>query len=287
MKIEKLNDKQIRCTLRKSDLASRHLKISELAYGSAKAKELFKDIVRQASEEFGFEADDLPLMIEAIPVSADCIVLIVTKVEEPEELDTRFSKFSPSEADDEGDYYYDDDYDSLAGAEELTDNTLENFSASDELEIPEGDMAKEVLNIFNSVKDLIQHTLNKSVESISDSITTNNTTDAKTPDATSAPETKYAVRVFSFDSLDTVEVAAKSALLVYNDKNSLYKDEVDTKYYLVLEKCVCDAISYNKVCNLLSEYGSKEQATPGRLNFFKEHCTCICKNRALQIMGKL
>ena len=29
-------------------------------------------------------------MIEAIPLNADCIVLIITKVEDPEELDTRF-----------------------------------------------------------------------------------------------------------------------------------------------------------------------------------------------------
>ena len=34
-------------------------------------------------------------MIEAIPVNLDSVILIVTKVEDPEELDTRFSKFSP------------------------------------------------------------------------------------------------------------------------------------------------------------------------------------------------
>ena len=33
MKIEKVNDHQIRCTLTKADLADRELKISELAYG--------------------------------------------------------------------------------------------------------------------------------------------------------------------------------------------------------------------------------------------------------------
>ena len=44
MKIERLNENQIRCTLNKSDLASRQLKINELAYGSDKAKELFRDI---------------------------------------------------------------------------------------------------------------------------------------------------------------------------------------------------------------------------------------------------
>lgn len=101
MKIEKVNDHQIRCTLTGADLANRELKISELAYGSEKAKNLFRDMMRQASFEVGFEAEDIPLMIEAIPVNADCIVLIITKVEDPEEIDTRFSKFAPSVSEDE------------------------------------------------------------------------------------------------------------------------------------------------------------------------------------------
>jgi Negative regulator of genetic competence, sporulation and motility len=95
MKIEKLNDNQIRCTLTRSDLSARELKLSELAYGTEKAKSLFQDMMQQASFEFGFDAEDIPLMIEAIPSSADSIILIITKVEEPEELDTRFSKFAP------------------------------------------------------------------------------------------------------------------------------------------------------------------------------------------------
>ena len=42
MKIEKINDNQIRCTLTRADLADRQLKLSELAYGSEKAKSLFQ-----------------------------------------------------------------------------------------------------------------------------------------------------------------------------------------------------------------------------------------------------
>ena len=45
MKIEKVNDHQIRCTLTKADLADRELKISELAYGTEKAKSLFRDMM--------------------------------------------------------------------------------------------------------------------------------------------------------------------------------------------------------------------------------------------------
>ena len=84
MKIEKVNDHQIRCTLTKEDLADREIKLSELAYGTDKAKDLFRDMMQQASFEFGFEAEDIPLMIEAIPLNADCIVLIITKVEDPD-----------------------------------------------------------------------------------------------------------------------------------------------------------------------------------------------------------
>ena len=96
MKIEKINDNQIRCTLTRQDLADREIKLSELAYGTEKAKLLFRDMMQQAAYEFGFEANDIPLMIEAIPISSDSVILIVTKVEDPEELDTRFAKFSPS-----------------------------------------------------------------------------------------------------------------------------------------------------------------------------------------------
>ena len=47
MKIERLSENQIRCTLNKADLTEKQLKISELAYGTPKAKELFKDMMQQ------------------------------------------------------------------------------------------------------------------------------------------------------------------------------------------------------------------------------------------------
>ena len=95
MKIERISDTQIRCTLSREDLATRNINLSELAYATDKAKELFRDMIQQANDEFGFDTENLPLMVEAIPIMPDSIVLIITKVEDPEELDTRFSRFSP------------------------------------------------------------------------------------------------------------------------------------------------------------------------------------------------
>ena len=50
MRIEKINDHQIRCTLNQKDLSDRELRISELAYGSEKAKALFRDMMSSASK---------------------------------------------------------------------------------------------------------------------------------------------------------------------------------------------------------------------------------------------
>ena len=93
MKIEKVNDNQIRCTLTREDLEDRHIKISELAYGSAKAKSLFKDMVEQANYEFGFETNDIPLMVEAIPLPSESIVLIITRLNIRMSLTPDFQSF--------------------------------------------------------------------------------------------------------------------------------------------------------------------------------------------------
>lgn len=94
MRIEKINENQIRCFLTKEDLEARNLKLSELAYGSDKAKELFRELMRWAFYKFNFDAENIPLMIEAVPLSADSILLIVSKVAYPDEFDSRFSEFT-------------------------------------------------------------------------------------------------------------------------------------------------------------------------------------------------
>ena len=94
MKIERINDNQIKFTLTRSDLASRQIRLSELTYGTEKAKVLFQDMVEQASTELGCDISEAPLMIEAIPVSMDCIILMITMVDDPDEVDSRFSELA-------------------------------------------------------------------------------------------------------------------------------------------------------------------------------------------------
>ena len=248
MKIERLNENQIRCTLNKSDLASRQLKINELAYGSDKAKELFRDMMQQASYELGFEAEDTPVMIEAIPISSECIVLIVTKVDNPEELDTRFSRFSPSDSDD--DEFNFDDIETIEGDSysdyslPTADDELDECSAAEEEEgIPED----ELMNIFNRMKEYLNKDLSNAA---SDSktgkpATQSAKTAARAEDDNSVKENIS--RVFSFDSMDDISSAAIIVDTFYHDNNSLYKNPSDRKYYLCITKNRCSAKDFNKV----------------------------------------
>ena len=87
---------QIRCTLSDFDLSERNMNLSELTYGSDKAQRLFSEMIQQASAQVGFDAEDLPIMVEAIPLSNQSVMLVITKVDDPEEMDTRYSRFSPA-----------------------------------------------------------------------------------------------------------------------------------------------------------------------------------------------
>jgi len=92
MKIEKVSENQIQVTLNHSDLLDRDIKISELAYGSKSAQALFKDVMTKAYEDFGFETENVPLMIEAVPLSADSIRIVVTKVEDPSQIEQKLDE---------------------------------------------------------------------------------------------------------------------------------------------------------------------------------------------------
>ena len=98
MKIEKISETQIKFVLNESDLTDRNIKLSELAYGSEKTQELFHEMMDQAFIQCGFKSENAPLMIEAIPVTLDSIMVIVTKVSHSKDIESKLNLFPSSES---------------------------------------------------------------------------------------------------------------------------------------------------------------------------------------------
>lgn len=260
MKIEKVNDNQIRCTLTREDLAERQIKLSELAYGTEKAKLLFRDMMQQAAYEFGFEADDIPLMIEAIPLSADTIILVITKVEYPEELDTRFSKFSEPDPED----VYEDILDSSATVQPL-----------------EG--ADDILGLFKKIQDERKKAVE--AEHKADSLASSQDGDKKKK----APVNVLVDITKLFVFTDLAELTRLAHILdgFYTGNNDLYKSEETHQYFLVVSKSKQTPEEFNKVCNILSEYAMQRTYTPAMGAFFGEHYQMILRGNALQTLAQL
>lgn len=248
MKIEKINENQIRCTLTKQDLENHQVRLSELAYGTDKAKRLFRDMMQQAQLQFGFEADNIPLMIEAIPVNTDSIILIITKVEDPEELDTRFSKFAP-------------------------------FKRAEQTAPLELDGADNIIDMFQKIMENGA----KRSKKTEDTVMPSSPDDKKIP----ASEEQIPInimRLYTFRTLDDAIDAAHGLKGFFTGENTLYKDSSTGDYQLVLHQSSCPPEDFNKVCNILSEYGTGKAFTPAGEARFREHGELISENALQQLM---
>lgn len=245
MKIEKINDNQIRCTLTKEDLDNHQIRISELAYGSEKAKKLFRDMMQQAQIEFGFEADNIPLMVEAIPINMESVILIITKVEDPEELDTRFSKFAPFK-------------------DKMKTETIEVDGA-------------------DNIIDLIQKLCESKFKGLSSQPDTSSEKKPSSENTVSETASVDLIRLYTFSRLDSVIEASRALNGFFSGESTLYKDKIDQLYHLVIHQSHHTPEEFNKICNILSEYSSSRSFNKAGEAHFKEHGEIISKNAVHQL----
>ena len=253
MKIEKVNDRQIRCILTGEDLAKRQLKLSELAYGTEKARSPFRDMMEQAAFQYGFEADDSPLMIEAIPLSSDSIVLVVTTVDHPEELDTRFSNFAPS----------------VQGS------------------IPSGGQQGGQPSPFGRLMDSLRREMAAETNGQETGAEGQAPAD-HSKESEAFRQFVFTNRLFAFQTLgDTVRAASMTGGS-FTGRSSLYHADSDDLYYLFLTMPDMDTVRrMQNVLAILSEYGTSLKITYASEQHLKEHSRILCDNDALSRLAEL
>ncbi|MCR5692021.1 MAG: adaptor protein MecA [Eubacterium sp.] len=268
MKIEKINENQIRCTLSKADLSERHLKISELAAGTDKAKDLLRDMMEQANIDFGFEADDIPLMIEAIPTSRDSIVLVITKVDSPEDFEEKFGHFGLREED-------------LEDEDDIEDSDFnQDISESEETQKPYQDFLDLLRQDFDDSSDTKFIPLHQAIQKKDKKKNKDHGKKKKVEDL------RDQTRVFSFDSMNPIIHIAHTVSPSYKGKNTLWKNEAGKRYFLLINRGSSKQ-EFRSTCANLSEYGKEEYVTYATEAYFNEHYTLIIKDKALAQLSQL
>ncbi len=259
MKIEKISDNQIRCTLSHQDLVDRELKFSELAYGSEKAKALFRDMMQQASYEFGFEADDIPLMIEAIPISKETLILVITKVDNPDDLNRKFSKLSPG----------DEDTDGEGVAKGIAEELIERFNRYTK-GVEDADLTEmQDENSENPAPEAAK----------ADKVYVNTASHALHKADTEA--------LFSFSSLDDIIHVSRDISDIYHQRNSVYKNNSNHRYYMLLHDDGINEDDFEKTCNIILEYGVAERSSYATASHLMEYCDVIISDNAVQVLSSL
>lgn len=90
MRLERLNYNKIKIFLTFDDLTERGLTKEDLWHDNQKVHQLFRDMMTEASDELGFEADG-PIAIEVYSLQAQGMVIIVTKDSSVEDEDEEFN----------------------------------------------------------------------------------------------------------------------------------------------------------------------------------------------------
>ena len=251
MRIERINENSIKCTLTSFDLSVRNLNLRELAYGSDKARKLFDEMMTKASNEVGFNAENTPIMIEAIPMSSDSIQLIISKVPDPEELDTRFSRFTQN-----------------PGLKKEAENWISRL-ASALLEGADG-LAEQLKN--KEIPESPKQTDGKAA--------------SKEASAPAADREDTDFRAFAFPTLDMAINASRSASS-FTGPSTLYKSSTDGHYVLVLESGETAADVFSRACNVIAEYGRMVRTVQNTRSYYREHYTVISEGQAIQKLSQI
>ena len=234
MKIERLNENQLRFTVWSKDLPDEDFTIADLAGQTEKAEELIKYMMNKAKEEFGFITEEKPIVVEAIPVNKDCIVFLVTKVE-GEEQDEKFGYIEKLK------------HQAMEMAKSLKDGTIE---------LTDDDEADDSIGGVNQPSDEKTGKL-------------------------------LPYMIYKSKDMENFITVARMVCSFYDSDNTLYKQESDINYYLVVTHNRNTDKEFEYLCETLREFTEPYKFTYTTKYYFEEHYKTIIEKTALQTLSEL
>ena len=257
MKIEKVNDDQIKCILTKEDLAERKLSFSELTFGSEQANDLLRDMMQQASAEYGFEADDKPLMVEIVPMQSGMIIFVITKMSGNDSAEDTLIENIEEEA-----------------PEKETEVETPGGSVSISISGPMNGETAPMTPVMQSLQNLFKEMIGRGYE-------------AKAPVKAKPAGSSNGERFFRFKDLDAVLGAAVELKNTDCGDSALYKDPENSSYCLILKPEGLDPKAFRAVCLKLADFSDPEKVTPAYASYIREHYRLLLPTDALTSLTQM
>ena len=170
----------------------------------------------------------------------------IVTVEDPEELDTRFSKFAP-------------------------------FKGNETSDTVQLDGADNIIDIFQKLYEAKVKSSQAKEKNASQGNTAGEKDDTQVPDVN-------LIRLYEFDTLDDVIAAAHGLNGYFSGANTLYKDPADEIYKLVVHQSSLSPEDFNRVCNILTEYGRGRAFTASGEAYLTEHGELISASALQQLV---
>ena len=290
MKQERINENKVRFILDQQDLEERNLEINELSYGSPGAKELFDELMELAREEMGLDEGAHPMMVEAIPMPESGLVVNISRVENPEELDPRFSRFTngiefdkgpDAEMDEEDGPPFDEDEE--AGPEGPIPDGVQIQQGPEiraEINIPRSGSIdpKDIMNVIDNIMSGLAGKLGANAGPAVRK-------QPETPNKKSAPQEGSVdpFVIYEFQDLKSVIHAAQLLTPGYDSESILYKNPVNRKYYLYLGREHNSIQEFAGAITLLNEFGNRCRITYASKEFFEEHMVKVLDDALVKL----
>ncbi len=247
MRFEKINENKLKIELSREDLLERNIKLSDIAFGAENSRQVLHEIMAQAFEELEFEADNKPLVIEAVPTSGFSINIFITKIKDEAEFEENMNKVSQQG---------DKNFDGL--------KLLEKFANDFEKLI--GNSGVDGLGEMPSTKTDNKTTGKQPQQG------ENQKTQSKVNDKSILEKTEI---IYKFEALDHVIDLSKAINNDYKGKSTLYKH--DDKFYLLLNAKGYEKIDIVKLRLLLDEFGEFVSTHRVAQGFLNEHASIVVK----------
>ena len=244
-------------------------------------------MMQEGSIELGFESDNIPLMIEAIPISNDCLVLVVTKVEDPDELDTRFSRFSKINVDDS----FDEDFSDI---DDTDFEEMDFLDDEDDIDMDDEPLPFSPSSDFDNA-DSDASTSSKERSAIDDALDliapfTQAIAQAKKEAMRKKKENRSSVQDCQYYSFQNFSQAAQLGAFLapfFEGESSLYKDSFSNNYYMILRKTQSENDTFHRACNIAADFGVRISASYATPAYFREHFETILEENAVEMLGEL